>query len=370
VGVLLQRDVDPALLAGAAFLILAPGMDAEPYRGLGEIHAQVRDLSEARAALESGATALIAKGSEAGGRIGTRSTFILLQQLLESGALPASVPIRGQGGIGPHTAAGCLAGGAAGFVLDSALALARESRLPAGLKERLATLDGSETVVVGEHRVLRRPDVALADALGEASVEEVAARLGADDLDEQLLPVGEDIGLAAVLAKRYRTAGGIAHAVEAQALDAVGQASRQAALGPKAALAQEHGCRFPVVQGPMTRVSDGAEFAAAVAEGGGLPFLALSLMDGEQVRSLVQTTRDQLGALPFGVGLLGFLPAELRERQLEVLRDLRPPFALIAGGRPSQARALEDLGTPTYLHVPSPGLLDLFLDQGARRFVF
>ena len=370
VGVLLQRDVDPALLAGAAFLILAPGMDAEPYRGLGEIHAQVRDLSEARAALESGATALIAKGSEAGGRIGTRSTFILLQQLLESGALPASVPIRGQGGIGPHTAAGCLAGGAAGFVLDSALALARESRLPAGLKERIATLDGSETVVVGEHRVLRRPDVALADALGEASVEEVAARLGADDLDEQLLPVGEDIGLAAVLAKRYRTAGGIAHAVEAQALDAVGQASRQAALGPKAALAQEHGCRFPVVQGPMTRVSDGAEFAAAVAEGGGLPFLALSLMDGEQVRSLVQTTRDQLGALPFGVGLLGFLPAELRERQLEVLRDLRPPFALIAGGRPSQARALEDLGTPTYLHVPSPGLLDLFLDQGARRFVF
>ncbi|HIF40556.1 MAG TPA: SDR family NAD(P)-dependent oxidoreductase [Planctomycetes bacterium] len=370
VGVHLQRDVDPALLAGAAFLILAPGMDAEPYRGLGEIHAQVRDLSEARAALDSGATALIAKGSESGGRVGTRSTFILLQQLLESGALPASVPIRGQGGIGAHTAAGCLAGGAAGFVLDSALALANESRLPAGLRERLATLDGSETVVVGEHRVLRRPDVTLADALKEASVEEVAARIGAEDLDEQLLPVGEDIGLATILAERYRTAGGIAHAVEAQALDAVGQANRQAALGPEAALAREHGCRFPVVQGPMTRVSDGAEFAAAVAEGGGLPFLALSLMDGEQVRSLVQTTRERLGTLPFGVGLLGFLPVELREKQLEVLRDLRPPFALIAGGRPSQARALEDLGTPTYLHVPSPGLLDLFLDQGARRFVF
>ncbi|MDE0914162.1 MAG: SDR family NAD(P)-dependent oxidoreductase [Planctomycetota bacterium] len=370
VGVLLQRDVDPALLAGAAFLILAPGMDAASYRGIGEIHAQVRDLSEARAALDSGATALIAKGSESGGRVGTRSTFILLQQLLESGALPSSVPIRGQGGIGPHTAAGCLAGGAAGFVLDSALALARESRLPAGLGKRLTTLDGSETVVVGEHRVLRRPDVTLADSFKDASAEEVAARIGADDLDQQLLPVGEDIGLASILAERYRTAGGIAHAVEAQALAAVEQASRQGALAPDAALAREHGCRFPVVQGPMTRVSDGAEFAAAVAEGGGLPFLALSLMDGDQVRSLVEATRDQLGPMPFGVGLLGFLPGELREKQLEVLRDLRPPFALIAGGRPSQARALEDLGTPTYLHVPSPGLLDLFLDQGARRFVF
>jgi acyl transferase domain-containing protein/NAD(P)H-dependent flavin oxidoreductase YrpB (nitropropane dioxygenase family) len=370
VGVLLQRDVDPALLGGAAFVILAPGLDAAPYRGIGEIHAQVRDLSEAESALASGATALIAKGSESGGRVGTKSTFVLLQQLLASGALPASVAIRAQGGIGPHTAAACLAGGAAGFVLDSALALASESRLPAGLGARIARLDGSETVVVGEHRVLRRPDLTLADAFGKASVEEVAGRVGADDLDQQLLVLGEDIGLASTLAEHYETAGGIAHAVEAQALAAVGQASRQGALGPEAALAQEHGCRFPVVQGPMTRVSDGTEFAVAVAEGGGLPFLALSLMDGEQVRALVQATRERLGSRPFGVGLLGFLPSELREKQLEVLRELRPPFALIAGGRPSQARALEELGTPTYLHVPSPGLLDLFLDQGARRFVF
>src|SRR4029453_11693947 len=27
-------------------------------------------------------------------------------------------------------------------------------------------------------------------------------------------------------------------------------------------------------------------------------------------------------------------------------------------------------GIPTYLHVPSPGLLKLFVDNGARRFVF
>ena len=33
----------------------------------------------------------------------------------------------------------------------------------------------------------------------------------------------------------------------------------------------------------------------------------------------------------------------------------RPPFALIAGGRPDQARALEADGIATYLHVPSPG---------------
>src|SRR5262249_54244755 len=46
------------------------------------------------------------------------------------------------------------------------------------------------------------------------------------------------------------------------------------------------------------------------------------------------------------------------------------PFALIAGGRPDQARELEKEGIPTYLHVPSPGLLKMFLRDGARRFVF
>ena len=50
--------------------------------------------------------------------------------------------------------------------------------------------------------------------------------------------------------------------------------------------------------------------------------------------------------------------------------DIKPPVALIAGGRPSQAAPLEAAGIATYLHVPSPGLLDLFLKDGARRFVF
>ena len=49
---------------------------------------------------------------------------------------------------------------------------------------------------------------------------------------------------------------------------------------------------------------------------------------------------------------------------------MRPPVALIAGGRPSQATPLEAEGITTYLHVPSPGLLDRFLKDGARRFVF
>src|SRR5207302_1031077 len=125
-----------------------------------------------------------------------------------------------------------------------------------------------------------------------------------------------------------------------------------------------------VAQGPMTRVSDRVAFAGAVAAEGGLPFLALALMSGPEVAALLEEAAEQLAGQQWGVGILGFVPPDLREAQLEAVRSVRPPLALIAGGRAAQAAALEAEGIATYLHVPSPGLLDRFLADGARRFVF
>jgi acyl transferase domain-containing protein len=135
-------------------------------------------------------------------------------------------------------------------------------------------------------------------------------------------------------------------------------------------MALAHGTTYPILQGPMTRVSDTPDFADAVSAGGALPFLALALMRGPQVRRLLEDTRARLGARPWGVGILGFVPPELRQEQLEVIHAVKPAFALIAGGRPDQAASLERDGIPTYLHVPSPGLLRAFVESGARRFVF
>ncbi|AVV45852.1 polyketide synthase [Streptomyces sp. P3] len=329
---------------------------------------EVVDLAGARDAMRVGAHGLIARGAECGGRIGELSTYVLLQQLLA--APEVSVPVWACGGIGPRTAAAAVAGGAAGVVLDSQLALLAESALPEPTAAVLRTLDGSETVVLAGHRVLLRRGPDAPRFAPDPTAETVAAMLGAQDPRTQLLPVGQDGFLAARFAERWVDVRRTVRALRDAVLDALRDDTAGQALRDGSPMARALGTHLPVAQGPMTRVSDGAAFAAAVAADGALPFLALALADGERTRAMLAETRDAAAGRPWGVGVLGFAPEEVRAAQLEAVRELRPTHAIIAGGRPSQAQALERDGVRTFLHVPSPGLLRQFLEAGARRFVF
>src|SRR6266568_4496088 len=378
----------------ARLVVLTPGNPeelAERVRGLRALGVEVllEATSPDEAALGSrlGADGLIAKGHEAAGRVGDETTFILLQRLLTRAALP----VWAQGGLGLHTAAAAYAAGAAGIVLDAQLLLTRESPLTRATRDAVGRMDGSETALLrgaGESwrlydraglqpcddlrraaRALSAPDAPPGPG-GSALRQAIAERCGWDDPKRQALVLGQDAAFAAPLARRLRTVGGVIEGMR-QAIDAhVAAARTLRPLDENGPLARAHGTRYPIVQGPMTRVSDTAAFALEVARGGGLPFLALALMRAPEARVLLQETRRALGERPWGVGILGFVPLELRQEQLEVVREFRPPFALIAGGRPDQALALERDGIATYLHVPSPGLLKLFLEGGSRRFVF
>ncbi|AQA09998.1 type I polyketide synthase [Streptomyces malaysiensis] len=314
--------------------------------------AEVTDLAEALDAIRAGAHGLIARGSESGGRIGALGTFVLLQRLLADPRV--SLPVWACGGIGPRTAAACVLGGAAGVVLDTQLALLAESGLPEDRAAAIRSMDGSETTVLDGHRVLRRR--------GRASQAEPP------------LTVGQDGFLAGRFAERWRDVGrtvrGITEAVREAAHEAVRNGSAVSALCPGAPLSTRLGTRLPIAQGPMTRVSDQGAFASAVAAGGALPFIALALAGREQARTMLEEAAAALDGRPWGVGVLGFAPEEIRNAQLEAVREIRPSHAIIAGGRPSQAKALERDGIATFLHVPSPGLLGQFLQAGARRFVF
>jgi acyl transferase domain-containing protein/NAD(P)H-dependent flavin oxidoreductase YrpB (nitropropane dioxygenase family) len=277
-------------------------------------------------------------------------------------------------------------------VLDYQLALTRESAVPAAVRAIMERLDGSETTLLGEglgaaFRAYARPGSPalaelrqLARGLQEdpktqterraAWATAVQSRLEMADPARFLWPLSQDAAFAAPLARRFVTVGGILGGIRETIRTHVREGQKLRALDEGAPLAQSHGTRYPIVQGPMTRVSDVPEFSAAVAGAGGLPFVAAGLLRDRQLHQMLDDTKRRLGALPWGVGLLGFVPNELCREQFAVVQTVRPPFALIAGGRPDQVLTLERDGIPTYLHVPSPALLRLFVDAGVRRFVF
>ncbi|GAA0345396.1 hypothetical protein GCM10010319_22120 [Streptomyces blastmyceticus] len=337
---------------GPHTVLLAPGVKWPEDEGRGvTVLAEVRSLAEARAAVRAGAAGIVARGGECGGPAGELSTFVLLQQLLSDPE--TDVPVWACGGIGPNTAAAAVLAGAAGVVLDVQLALLEEAATPPALARLLRAADGTGTVLADGRRLLDR------DRPGVPA-----------ELRDRPVPLGQDAFLARRFAADHRTVGGAVRSVRESIDRALRDPGAVEALLPGSALSRSFGTALPVAQGPMTRVSDQARFAAAVAEGGGLPFIALALAGPERTRSLLEETRAVLDGRPWGVGILGFAPEEVRAAQLEAVRELRPTHAVLAGGRPAQAAALEAQGIRTFLQVPTPGLLGQFLDAGARRFVF
>jgi acyl transferase domain-containing protein/NAD(P)H-dependent flavin oxidoreductase YrpB (nitropropane dioxygenase family)/NADP-dependent 3-hydroxy acid dehydrogenase YdfG len=272
---------------GAAVVVFGPGTPITPSDAL--TLAQVCSLRQASEALGAGADGLVAMSGEL-------TSFVLLQQLLAA----VEVPVWASG-VGPRTAVGARAAGAAGVFLDEQL-----SSQPTGLA---------------------------------------------------------DSALAPLFANRF-------HDTESAVRGVVAAVAERPEFALGGSLGRTLGSRLPIAQGPMTRVSDQPAFAAAVADHGAFPFIAVATASGAGTTDLLSRTKSVLGDRPWGVGLLGFIDPELRDRQLAAVRAARPRCALLAGGKPAQAKALEADGIPTYVHVPSPVLLRQFLDAGVRRFVF
>ncbi|MBY0356817.1 MAG: SDR family NAD(P)-dependent oxidoreductase [Candidatus Obscuribacterales bacterium] len=340
------------------------------------VFCEVISQKEAELSEACGANAIIAKGHESAGRVGEETSFILLQRCLKT----VKIPVWLHGGIGQHTVAAAYVGGAAGVVLDSQLLLFPESALAPEQVEKLSQFDGSETVLLqsGKEEFFRLwskigiPELAdLQKELKEGRVKQSLHKaLNTKSAFPLLLPLGQDIALSANLLTRYGTAGAAIRGLKEAAINNASLADKLQSFAEHAPLAVSHQTKYPIVQGAMTRVSDTADFAASVAKGGGLPFLALALMRQDEIDPLLKETAEKLKDRPWGVGILGFVPQELRQEQLKVIEKYRPPFALIAGGRPDQAKHLETLGIQTYLHVPSPLLLKSFVETGSRRFIF
>jgi acyl transferase domain-containing protein/NAD(P)H-dependent flavin oxidoreductase YrpB (nitropropane dioxygenase family) len=322
---------------------------------------QVVSLEEALEAQRLGADGLILKGAESGGRVGAFNSFILLQQT--HGRL--ALPFWAQGGMGPHGAAAAVLAGAQGVLYDSQLALMPSACGRPGLHPLFRAINGSETAVAAGYRFLRHK--LLPDVAEETGREQLLAQLAGATAP---LLAGEDLALAQLFHSLYGDVAALVHATEEAIAGHLRQARRAPLFGAGTAFATQYGLRYPLVQGPMAQVSDRPGFAAAVADAGALPSIALALLPPERARPILEETRVRLDGKPWCVGLLGFLPPELYKAQAELVLAMAPSHVILAGGRPDQAKAFEQQGVGAFLHCPTTGLFENFLAAGARRFVF
>nr|MBL0715096.1 acyltransferase domain-containing protein [Desulfobacterales bacterium] len=331
---------------------------------------------------------LIVKGMEAPGKVSRYSAFILLQWYLKNTVRPVFV----HGGVGRHTAAGLFAMGAHGIVLDNQLYLAQEAPLSSSYKELLRGLEEKDSTIIGHSlnagyrffaklgtrivKSLRDKEIQLAD---EADADEMLCREIEKDfarLDEtsetpvqSLFYLGQDAVFARHFTEMGATVGAMIRELFLHIGKQLGAVDEHDPLRADSPLAREHGTRYPIMQGPMANVSDNADFAAAVFENGGLPFFALGNLPADLADNILKNGKEKVTR--FGVGMIGIEAFnQTIAHHLASVKKYEAPFALFAGGIPSQVNELEANGTKTYLHTPSLSMLENAIRKGCQRFIF
>ncbi len=188
-----------------------------------------------------------------------------------------------------HTAAACFAAGAAGIVLDNQLLLTRESPLRGKRGRGSGPWTAARPVfgsALGATFRALRGDSAMTDILSRMEAAELIAHEDLDqareswraalnqsvDWERRRAVVAGRAGrrIRLRLCRSYVTVGGVANGDASLGCRPLPAGQRTLALAAGGPLAESHGTRYPIVQGPMTRVSDRARFAEAVAEAGAL----------------------------------------------------------------------------------------------------
>jgi NAD(P)H-dependent flavin oxidoreductase YrpB (nitropropane dioxygenase family) len=113
-------------------------------RGARVVH-MVSGVPEARRAVEAGADAIVAQGTEGGGHVGLMGTIALVPQVV---AAVAPVPVIAAGGIATGEGlAAALVLGAEGALIGTRFLATPEAPVAAGFKEAVLTSDGHDTIL-------------------------------------------------------------------------------------------------------------------------------------------------------------------------------------------------------------------------------
>jgi NAD(P)H-dependent flavin oxidoreductase YrpB (nitropropane dioxygenase family) len=299
-------------------------------------------------------------------------------------------PLFVHGGVGQYTAAGMLAAGVSGFVMDSQVLLADEAPVSENFKKLLASVDeGDSTEIIFREREiyrvfaklgtkvvkdLKEEAVVLSQEEGGKIYPAIADKITALDdpsasFIQSLFYLGQDGLFAKAFARESSSLSEMIHrffTTIGENLDAV---DHHDPVRENSEFAREQDTRYPLIQGPMANISDNADFAAKVLDAGALPFFAVGSLPVSLADAMIHSGADKVRN--YGAGLVGieaFNPQV--HKHLEMVKQYKVPYALFAGGIPSQAVELEKAGTKTYLHTPSVSMMENAYDNGCIRFIF
>jgi len=332
--------------------------------------------------------ALILKGNEAGGKVSKYSSFILMQWYLKNTDYPVFI----HGGVGKYTAAGMFSAGVSGLVMDSQLLMADEAPVSKNFKTLLAMLDESDSTDItynGDdiYRVFAKLGTKIVKDLKIKAVELGADPDGKEKLydlisthmtafDSEAAPfiqslffLGQDGVFAKDFVKESTRLGDIISGFFKTIGENLNFIDSHDPVKPDSPFAKDQGTRFPLIQGPMANISDSSEFANKILEHGALPFFAVGSLPESLADKMLKDGAENVPV--FGAGLVGieaFNP--MVKKHLDMVKKYKAPYALFAGGIPSQAAELEKAGTKTYLHTPSVSMMENAIKSGCRRFIF
>ena len=356
------------------------------------------DIHQVLTALETYPTLprLVLKGCEASGWVGRDTLFILYAAVRDRlWGRTQSPQLFLWGGVAtPEAAAAFLSTGAQGIVFESLHWLTSMLALEDEVREGLARLQADYTELVGEDlacpvRLFNRGNSlavkdlkeSLASAEGvlnpqvrQAFVQRVAGA-GVSPLEgrfsrDELIPLGVEAAFAKDFVSRFgRDTAGAIQAFQEEVAGLRRKADETPLPFDNSPTAREWGTRYPFIQGAMTWITDVPEFALAVAEAGGLPTLALGMMDGEMLTQRLGRLKDLMGSRPYAVNFLALPENPHRELQLAWIKEHRPRFVVIAAGDPVYARKLRQEGLEVMYLAPNEALLRLACQADVRYLI-
>jgi malonyl CoA-acyl carrier protein transacylase len=345
----------------------------------------------------SGIGCIVLKGCEAAGFVSGETTLVLYSVAKEMlHAYAKSLDVLIWGGVStPEAAAAFLSTGAAGIVFESVHWLTDLVVMDDRQRQQLARLRMDSTALVGldlqvpcrlfnkGNSLAFKKIQAFEDSLCASEITDESRRafvgqvqasalhpLDSHFTQSEVIPLGVEAAFAASFAERFGT--GTEKAVKAfmgEMLNLCGTAEAKKYCFLNSAVAREMGIKYPFIQGAMSSITDIPEFASEIADAGGLPTIALGLMDAQARDRRLGRLPEIMGGRPYAVNVVSLAENLFRETHLDWIKQHRPPFVWIAGGDLSPIRELLQCGIGVVYIAPDEALLKLALEAGVRYVV-